>query len=348
MKDSTDTPIRVGIAGLGRTGWRNHAFSLEYLKDKFKIVAVADPSPARQAEAAERFGCRAYGDFDSLVSGKDVEVMVVATPNLLHREQSIKALEAGMHVVCEKPFCPTVADADAMFESARKVGRVLIVFQSRRYALDFLKVRQVRQSGKLGRIVLIRIASHAFTRRWDWQTLKKCGGGLLGNYGAHYIDQALLLMGHTDPDVFCHMEHLLASGDAEDHVKVILRAEGAPMIDVEISSACAYPQAQWLVMGTSGGLTGSAKELRWKYVDLDLLPPRPVDTAPTPDRSYNREDLPWQEETWRAPESGPPMAAPFYLDLYETLRHGAPLAVTPESVRRQLVVLEKCRKLCPV
>lgn len=347
MNDSKDAPIRVAVAGLGRTGWHNHALALEQMPDRYRVVAVADPKPERQAEAAERFGCRTYPDYDGLVNDRAVDLMVIATPNLMHREQTIRALEAGMHVICEKPLCPTVADADAMIAAARKAGRTFTVFQSRRYANDFLKVRDIIRSGKLGRIIFIRIAAHRFTRRWDWQTLKAHGGGMLSNYGAHYVDEALLLMGDVEPEIFCHRERTLSSGDAEDHVKVVLRAQGAPMVDVEIYSACAYPQDTWFVMGTSGGLRGSGSELRWKHGTFER-PARPVDVEPTPDRSYNREEPDWTEETWVAPKDDPSVGVRFYTDLFNTLRHGAPLTVTPESVRRQISVLEKCRKLCPM
>lgn len=73
-----------------------------------------------------------------------------------------------------------------------------------------------------------------------------------------------------------------------------------------------------------------------------------VDTRPTPDRSYNREDLDWQEETWNISEDSRPGQLGYYLDLHRTIRHGAPLAVTPESVRRVMWVLEECHELSPV
>ena len=93
--------------------------------------------------------------------------------------------------------------------------------------------------------------------------------------------------------------------DAEDHCKVILQAPDAPMIDMEISRSCAYSQDLWHVMGTSGGLSGTASKLSWKTVDFSTMPPRPVDRNPTSDRSYNSEPLTWQEETWQKSEDLP-------------------------------------------
>lgn len=335
--------VGVGIAGLGRSGWDIHAATLRKIPNKYKIVAVTDLIPDRMQEAAEQLHCRTYPDFDSLLKDKEVELQIVATPNHLHPAHTIAALKAGKQVVCEKPMAITAAQADEMIAAATEAKRILAVFQNRRYAADFIKVRDVIQSGKLGRIVMIRIAIHGFSRRWDWQTLKKSGGGSLYNTGPHFLDQALQLFGDAEPEVFCQMERALISGDAEDHVKLILRAPGAPMIDLEVTSACAYPRERWLVMGTRGGLTGTGTSLRWKYVDFDAMPSRPVDRSPIPDRSYNDEDLVWHEETWDQDPEIPRL--PFYMDLYKTLREGALLVITPESVRRQIAIIEKCHEL---
>jgi hypothetical protein len=79
-------------------------------------------------------------------------------------------------------------------------------------------------------------------------------------------------------------------------------------------------------------------------VDWGALPPRPVDEAPTPDRSYNREPLPWQEGSWRGERGATSDNQAFYGDLYRTLREGAPPAITPESARRYVEILERCRQ----
>jgi predicted dehydrogenase len=242
----------------------------------------------------------------------------------------------------------SLAEADRMIEAAEKAGRLLTVNQNYRFTPDFVTIQDVLASGKLGRIVLVRMAWHAYSRRWDWQTIKDLGGGQLNNAGAHAVDRALLLMGDADPEVWCHTEcTALFAGDAESHAKILLRADDAPQIDIELTNVCAYPQDEWLVMGTQGGLRGSYAELRWKYLDPDLLTPRRARREPTAARSYNREDLPWREvvcDLSMDPSAG---HRKVYLNLYATLREGKPLAVTAESVRRQIAVLEICRASDP-
>ena len=337
--------VRVGIAGMGRSGWDIHARTFARLADKYNVAAVFDPIEERRLQAVHKFSCRAYSDFDSLIGDDQVELIVVATPSYLHAPMTIKALEAGKMVVCEKPMATTLAEADQMIEARKSTGSLLTVFQNRRYDADFLKVKEVIESEKLGRIILVKIPSHSFGRRWDWQTLKKFGGGELRNNGPHAIDQALQLFGEKEPEVFCDLQRTLTLGDTEDHVKIVLKGSGSPTIDIEVTRASAYPQNRWLIMGTRGGLKGSPSSLEWRYFDPKDLPPRQVAAEPTPDRSYNREEIPWKEETWQASEDYMSGALAFHRALYRTLRHGAPLEVTPESVRRVMRIIERCYEI---
>ncbi|GIX05841.1 MAG: hypothetical protein KatS3mg115_0244 [Candidatus Poribacteria bacterium] len=343
-------PVRVGIAGLGRAGWGLHALSLEQLPQQYRIVAVTDPESSRRQEAQERFGCRAYETFEALLEDEEVELVVVATPSVFHAEQSIAAMEAGKHVLCEKPFATTLEDADRMIETGRKTGRIVTSAQNYRYASDFLKVREILDSGVLGQVLTVKMNTHRFSRRWDWQTLKEFGGGELNNTAVHLIDQAVLLLGDREVEVFCHRMHTpLSSGDAEDHVKVVLKAKDGLLFDIEATMAAAYPQEKLLILATQGGLRVRGSRIEWKYFDPSQLPPRPVDRRPTPDRSYNREELPWVEEQYDVPpESFNLRNRRLYEDLYRTLREGAPLAITPESVRKQMWILQRCRELAPV
>lgn len=339
-------PIRVGIAGLGRSGWGIHCRLLEPLTEKYEVAAVCDLLAERREEAEERFGCRSYDDYADLLQDDEVDLVVVALPSHLHPMCSIQALEAGKHVVVEKPMAVRLADADAMMAAAEKAERILTIFQCRRYAPDFLQVRRVIESGKLGRVFFIRMAWQHFGRRWDWQTLQEFDGGTLNNTGPHALDQILQFYNGEMPKVFCHLERTLTLGDANDHAKLLFQGENGLMVDLEIASAYAYPQEPWLVMGTQGSLTGTGNQLRWKYINPEELEPREVDITPTPDRSYNREALNWIEETWDIEESEDPGQVAFYHDLYETVRNDAPLAITPESVRPQVAILEYCYKKC--
>jgi len=309
------------------------------------VAAVSDNQPARCREAINKLGCRAYPDLRALLDDPEVELVVIASPSHVHADQTIEALARGKHVVCEKPMALSVADADRMIAAATRANRLLTVFHNMRYWGDFRKVREVINSGKLGRIVQIKITMQRFSRRWDWQTLREFGGGALFNAGAHLTDLAMQLL-EGEPTVWADLQQTLTSGDTEDHAKILLRAPGNPTIEIEVSNACAYPQDTWHVMGTAGGLRGTNENLQWKWVDFTKLPQRPADHTPAAaDRRFNREELPWQEGSWTKSSVESPDYMEFYEDLYRSLRCGVPLVITAASVRRTLAVLEECRRV---
>ena len=349
MRAEEGVPVRVGIAGLGRSGWGIHARAVGELSELFALVAVCDPDAERQKEAKDRFGCRAYDEYPDLVADDEVELVIVATPSQLHVRDTISALRAGKDVLVEKPMARDLAEVDEMIAVAQETGQMLTVHQNYRYAADFQRVKEVIESGVLGRILEIRIAVHQFRRRWDWQTLKRYGGGILSNHGAHVVDWATLLIDDPEPELFCHMEATpLYAGDADSHVKLLIRPQDGPVIDIELTHACAYPQETWLVMGTQGGLSSDRRTVRWKYFDPGKAPPLVLDTQPTPDRSYNAETLPWREECCELADDFASGVRKLYRDLHATIRRGRPLVITPESVRRQMAILERCRALSPV
>ena len=360
------TPIRVGVVGLGRSGYGIHLDAFKKRTD-FVVAAVADPDGERANQTAHEFSCAAYAGIKELLAGSDtIELVVVASTNKYHAPHTVLALQAGKHTVCEKPFGLTVADVNVMLAArdaaSDEAGRPVILspFQNRRFEKPFQTVRGIISGGTLGQITHIRMANHAFSRRWDWQTLRSFGGGQLNNNGPHPIDQALVFyadLNITDPDlieVWADLRRTLSSGDAEDHVRLTLRVPtrpDAPVIDIEFFATAAYGQEPWFVAGTQGGLKGDNKALTVKTVDWNKMPPRPVQEKSTPDRSYNREDLEWHEEiiplnaqgggAGAAPLGG--LAAQFYDGLYAAVRNNAPLVVTPEAVRSRIAIMEKAR-----
>jgi predicted dehydrogenase len=358
-------PIRVGIVGQGRSGRDIHGVYLA-TDARYRIVAVADALADRRARAAREYGCATHADVAGLLARKDLDLVVNSSFSFQHVPVTLAALEAGHHVLCEKPFASTVQGVDRMVAAAKRAGKVLAVFQQSRYAPYFTEIRRVIASGVLGRIVQVSIAFNGFGRRWDWQTLREFDGGNLLNTGPHPLDQALTLFGAGDPEVWCRMDRTVEGwwGDAENHVKLILSGKNHPTIDIEISSCCAYAPTLYRVYGTLGGLQATADSVEWRWFDPAAAPSQHLIREPlckedgTP--AYCGEKLPWQTAKW--PEAQPAtggaggytpsapgtvMSASLYSMLYRTLREGAPLEITPEQVRRQIAVIEVCQRQNP-
>ncbi len=347
--------IRVGIIGQGRSGRNIHALALARpnLKERFELAAVADRIPERCSEScAENPGCRAYTDYRELLKDSSLELIVNATPSPDHVGISIEALESGHAVLSEKPLARHVADVDRVLEAAKRTGRFFAVFQQSRFAPAFRKVREVMNSGILGRIILVKLAFNSFARRWDWQTLQEmCAGNLL-NTGPHPLDQALQLMGDVDPEqIVCVMDRANTFGDAEDHVKLLMTRSGHPSIDLEISSCSMFNTYVYSVYGTRGCLTGDHNNLQWRYFLPEEAPPQHLIRTPMENRAYCTETLTYYNESWTSSEEGASFNSrteKFYRNLYEALLHGAPLEVTLAQVRRQIMVIEECHRQNPL
>lgn len=350
---SKSPAIKVGVVGFGRSGCGIHADTMARMKERFEVVAICDPLPDRRSHEAFP-AARPYGEISALLADPEVELVVVAPPNYLHARYSVMALEAGKHVLCEKPFGFTTCDVDAMIAAAERSGKILQPFQQRRYEEDFQKVREIRRSGILGDITFIRNSLCNFGRRWDWQTTRQFGGGQLYNNLPHHLDHALELFGDAEPEVWCRFDNALSSGDAEDQVRILLSAPGAPLIEIEFLATAALSTDRWFVCGTAGTLKGDTKRLDWKYVDWSTMPPRPLDTRPTEGRGYNQETLDWRTDSWEAktaadngagavPASGP--TEKLYNGLYRSIREGRPQEITPREIRRRVAVMQKCYEI---
>lgn len=344
--------IRVGVAGQGRSGRDIHGQYLSSAPDHYHLVVVADPREERRQRAVREYGCETAADYRDLLRRDDLDLIVNALPSHLHVSGSLEMLEAGFHVLCEKPLAPRAADVDRLMEASAGAGRLLTVFQQWRFAPAFRKLREITASGVLGRIVQINLRMSGFARRWDWQTLRKNNGGALLNTGPHALDMALRFLDtEALPAVTCAMDTATSLGDAEDHVKLILRAEGRPLIDLEVSSCCAYPEKTFKIYGTHGGAQGGADRLEWRYFVPAEAPSQSLTTEPlsaadgTP--SYCRETLPWREEVWQASREGSdPAVAGYYAALYRTLTEGTTAEVTLPQIRQQIAVIEECHRQC--
>jgi predicted dehydrogenase len=346
--------LKLGIIGQGRSGRDIHAEFLRQIPQKFQIAAVADVLPDRAERARTEYGCAAFTDYRQLLTQRDLDLIVNATPSHLHVPVTKEFLQAGFNVLCEKPLARQPAEVDELIASARRAGKLLAIFQQSRFAPYYRQVCAVLESGVLGRIALIKCAFNGFGRRYDWQTLQSHNGGNLLNTGPHPLDQVLGLIGRDlMPGVWCQMDRLNTAGDAEDYCKVILSAPGRPTIDLEVCSNTPYPSSTYDIYGQFGGLRGDMGKVTWKYYVPAEVPALPLQRDPLPGPSYCSDPgLTWHEHEWTVPAADQDlfgsMAARFYDNLYEALVNGAPLVIPPEHVRQQIAVIAECHRQNPL
>ncbi len=346
--------LRLGIIGQGRSGRNIHTDFLRNVPQKFQIACVADVLPDRAERARAEYGCEAFTDYRQMLSHRDLDLIVNATPSHLHVPVTKEILQAGFNVLCEKPLARYATEVDDLIATAAKAGKLLAIYQQSRFAPYYRQVCEVLASGVLGRAILIKSAFNGFGRRYDWQTLQSFNGGNLLNTGPHPMDQVLGLIGRDImPRVWCQMDRLNTSGDAEDYCKILLSYPGRPTIDLEICSNTPYPSSTYDIYGQFGGLRGDMGKITWKYYVPAEVPALPLQRQPLPGPSYCSDPgLTWHEHEWTVPAADKDlfnsMAAKFYDNLYDALVNGAPLVITPEQVRQQIAVIEECHRQNPL
>lgn len=190
-------PVRVAILGNGYASRTFHAPLIE-CTEGLSLVAISTRDPERLA--AERPSVRAVPTSEAVFADPGIDLVVVPTPNDTHFPLARAALLAGKHVVVDKPFTLTVAEAEELDALARKQGRLLSVFHNRRWDADFLALREVLAEGVLGRVT--HFESH-FDRyrpqvRGRWREGDGPGSGLWFDLGSHLLDQALQLFGEPE------------------------------------------------------------------------------------------------------------------------------------------------------
>lgn len=194
----TDT-IRFGIIGIGWVGNLKHLSAYSQRPDT-EIVALADTDPARIEQARARHhlpDAAGYTDYRELLANPDVDAVCIATPHPLHAEMTIAALDAGKHVICEKPMATTAADAERMIEARDRSGKVLTIGYQWRFRQENLYLKKVVESGELGDIYYAK--AHGVRRRsvpaWgDYIDQSKSGGGVLLDGAPHSLDMTLWMM----------------------------------------------------------------------------------------------------------------------------------------------------------
>jgi predicted dehydrogenase len=194
--------ISFALIGCGRIGER-HA---EHIFQQGKLVAVCDIDETKSKKLAEKYNVPFYIHYkDLLAKEKDIQVVSICTPNGLHAQHSIDSLEAGIHVLCEKPMAIKVEDGKAMIKASEKAGRQLFVVKQNRFNPPVIAVKKLIDEGRLGDIYSVQV--NCFWNRNEnyyknsWKGTKDLDGGTLFTQFSHFIDLLYWMLGEVQ-DIF--------------------------------------------------------------------------------------------------------------------------------------------------
>lgn len=343
--------LNIAIIGQGRSGRDIHG--AYYRSDKnvyYNVKYVVELDPERRERAEKEFpGCKALCCYQELFDKKDVDLVVNATYSDTHYSITKDLLEHGFNVMSEKPFARTRLECDTLIKTAKDNGVKVYVFHNTLYAPYYQHFLKVLRSGKLGNIVQINIYHNGFSRRWDWQTLQKRVAGNAYNTGPHPFCIAL---GALDFDentkvVYSDLKStVLTSGDADDYCKVLLRAPGKPLVDVEVNSTDPYCDGVIIkVQAENGAFRCGANWYEYKYLKEGENPKKAVVEASLKNDKgepiYCSEQLVWQEEKGDIEGNAFSVGAPLiYEEIYYNLTEGKPMSSTPEMAAKVIEVIE--------
>jgi myo-inositol 2-dehydrogenase/D-chiro-inositol 1-dehydrogenase len=180
--------VKVGIIG-SQFEADIHAASFQIMPEEAEVVAVASPTPGHPEALARKYGIpRVFHDYREMLKEKDIEMVTIAAPNYLHAQMTIDIAKAGKHVVCEKPLCMTLEEADEMIEVCKRQGVLLMYAEELFFTPKYVRAKQLADEGAFGKVYLVKQSEKHFGphAEWFWD-VERSGGGVFMDMGCHGI-----------------------------------------------------------------------------------------------------------------------------------------------------------------
>ena len=324
-------PLRHAVIGVGASVLEMHRPALKLATTQ--VVGVSDPDEEKGRQRAVELDCPFYRDHQKMLADTQPEVAVVLTPHPFHAAVSIDCLEAGAHVLVEKPMAVEVAEADAMIAAAKSSARLLAVNLQHRCRPAVRAARKLVEEGALGALQHVDMAvawprTAAYYRSAGWRaTWRGEGGGVLMNQAPHHLDLLCYLLGRP-ARVTAWTRNLLHDLEVEDTAQAMLEWPGGTLGSLHISTAEADRPERLELVGTRGTL-----ELRDGALSLNLLE---TDFRPFAASSADGFATPASRAEAVALEPGVGNHVAIYENLHAAILTGAPLVADGAQGRLSL------------
>jgi predicted dehydrogenase len=334
-------PIGVGLVGYGLAGRSFHAPFIEAVEG-LRLVAIVTSNGERRARAlAEHPRAEVHAGVADLLGRDDLDVVVVASPNSTHAPIATRVLATGRHVVVDKPMAMDVGQAEALLAAAEKAGRILTVFQNRRWDGDFLTMRRLIEQGVLGSIDSLE---SRFERSSpvgpEWRESAAEAGGPLRDLGAHLVDQALVLFGPARR-VWAQVDRRRPGSEVEDSAFVAIDHASGVRSRLWMSLIASLAGPRLRLRGLAGEYVKDDLDIQESQLVGGLLPSAPGFAEDPPER-WGRLHVPGGPTTRVRTEPG--RYRTFYELLRDAIRGAGPPPVLPTGSLQVLRILEAAER----
>src|ERR1019366_2479254 len=335
-------PINTALCSFGMSGWVFHAPFLN-INPGFNLYAVWERTK-NLAEEKYSF-IKTYRTLEDMLADSSVELVIVNTPNNTHYEYTKKALEAGKHVVVEKPFTITVKEGDELIELAKKQNKKLSVYQNRRYDSDYKTIKKIIQENVLGDLIEVEMHFDRFKEELSPKLHKEIpgpGSGSLYDLGSHLIDQALQLFG-MPVKIFADIQAMRPISKVDDYFELLLYYE---RMRVRIKSSYTVREALpgYIFHGLKGSFIKPKTNVQEEMLQAGNIPGS-VDWGTEPESEKGLLHTEKNGEVIREyikSEQG--NYNEYYDGIYESIRNDKPLPVKAEDALNVIKIIEAAYK----
>jgi predicted dehydrogenase len=334
-------PIQTGVLSYGMSG---RIFQAPFLHAHpgFTLRAVTERS---KKQVQQRYpDVISYDSVEELLADPEIELVAVNTPSNTHVELARQALQAGKHVLIEKPVATTSAEVQELWDLARQQGKQIFAYQNRRWDSDFQSVKQIVESGQLGQLIEVTFRFDRYKVTLNPKPFKETplpGSGLLYDLGPHILDQALSLFGKPE-QVRKTQGRFRPDSQVDDYFQLQLYYPNGPLVTVASGLLIAEPLPSYTLHGTQGSYLKPRADVQEAQLDQEVLP-----TAP----EYGQEHTELAGKLTLADAAGNkttttvPAPKGDYLQLfeavYQALRNNVAYPITEQHILWQLQILEQ-------
>ncbi len=244
---------KIGIIGFGgMANWHVDTFKSENYQ-RAEFVGIYDINSEKH-ELAEKKGLKIYNSLEEILSDEQLDIILIATSNEVHKDLSIKAMEAGKNVICEKPVTLNSDELEEIMAAAKRTGKVFTIDQNRRTNRDFVLMRRKVEEGLIGKPYVIESRVEGSRGMpTGWRTIKKLGGGMMLDWGVHLIDQLMYMFDEKVVNVFCTMNSIQYP-EVDDNFRLVMTFDGGLEARIEVATNNYIVHPRWYVLGERGTL----------------------------------------------------------------------------------------------